>query len=198
MHNFNQHIASRPSQPRIFDSSRRQIQKMNTEFAESLMECVSTENNMEALLRMIPRVGIDVPMLQSMMQQFIGNLNENSARKALFNVKPIHQVLPLDILRHVATFNDPKNLRVINKSFQKYYDRNQDIGREAKADVVQESTNYFRPKIDHNEQTNEIFIIQNANESSTEFVKRKKFGKRVSFHHDLAECADEAASCFIN
>lgn len=167
---------------------------MNTEFIDSLIEHINAENDMSALLRMIPRIGIDVSTLQSLMKSFISDLDENSARKALFNVKPIDTMLPMDVLQHIAKFDHQESQREINKSFKKCFDLNQELLKRIREDIIQEYEHEFDPVVDCNETTNQIFILHPEGEISAEFEKRKASGHRVSKCHDLAQCINEATS----
>ena len=170
----------------------RQRPKMSTGFVDSLIEHVIAENDMSALLRMVPRIGIDVCTLQSLMTNFIGTLNENAARKALLNVQPIDTLLPMDVIQHISKFNHRESLQKINKAFKKCYDNNQEMLKRIREDLIEEYENEFNPEVDYNETTNQIFILYPMGKISAEFEKRKAHGQRVSKCHDFAQCVNTA------
>ena len=165
---------------------------MQSKHVDLLLEQIDAENEMDALLRLVPRIVIDVPILKSIMRRHICTLDETAARKQLFTIKAIDAIFPKDILQHIAFFCHSASQRSINKSFQKCYDRNQDLIRKRRPQIVEITRHLFAPKVNHNESTNQIFIVHPEGQQLSEDAQ--KYGKRVCLMTDLTECIGNAES----
>ena len=165
---------------------------MTTKYVEQLLERVSAENDLDVLLRMIPKMGINAAALQSMLRTHISSLNETAAKTALFNVNPIDTILPMDVLQIVSAFTHSVDLRLVNKSFKNCCDRNQEIVERMRRQIVEESKHLFSPQINHDESTNQIFIVHAKGQPLS--AKAKQYGDSVSLTTDLGQCLENCQS----
>ena len=165
---------------------------MESKYGDLLRSRVNAENDMDALLRMIPRIGIDVRALQSMMLQFICSMEEAAARTALFNVNPIDAIISRDVLQNIAAFNHCESQRRINKSFKNCYNRNHEMVKRIRPQIVEKYKHEFSPMVNHNERTNQIYIVHPAGQSLT--TKASEYGKLVTSSTKLQDCISNARS----
>ena len=165
---------------------------METKYVDLLLGRVNAEDDMDALLRMLPRIGVDVLTLQSMMRLFICSLGESAARTALFNVKPIDAILPKDVLQNIAAFNHSVRQRLINKSFQKCYDRNSEMVKRMRHQVVKKYKHKFSPEVTHDEIKNKIYVVHPEGENVT--TKSLEHEQRVVVNTNLQKCIQNANS----
>lgn len=168
------------------------ISSMDTKYVDLLQERISAQKDWNTLLRFLPLIGINVVSLQSMMREFICSLKESAAKRALFNVSPIDAILPMDVLQNVAAFDHYTKLQLINKSFKACYERNQEMTKKLIPQIVDECEHLFAPQINHDKDTNKIFVVHPEGQP----VSRKvaEYGDVVIPSSDLRQCINSAKS----
>ena len=165
---------------------------MSTKYIDLLLEHIDAENDMDALLRLVPRIGFDVPTFKSILRQHVCNMDKASARKGVFNIQSIDRILPRDMLQNIEAFNHSVSLRLTNKSFKNCYDRNQEMVIRRRPHIVEKHKSRFSPQINHDQCTNQIFIVHPEEGLSKE--PAEIYGVGVFLTTDLMGCIVNAAS----
>ena len=83
-----------------------------------LCEQVDGANDVNALARIMPHIGIDLKEMQSMIKCKIQEMDTTAARKAYYNVMSMESLLPIDSLQHILSFYHFNEIKTVSKAFK--------------------------------------------------------------------------------
>lgn len=167
---------------------------MSLQHVKPLMDQIEAESNVDALLQMTRTIGVDAKTLQSMLREFVRNLDEIAARAALLKVAPIDNILGADLLQSVAAFGHCEGQKLISKQFLAVYELNQKMMKRMRPRIVDHEKHMFSPQIDHDESINRIFIVHPEEEKLNEEARKLEEQYLVLRSTSLGQCIEESES----
>merc|ERR1719242_2690723 len=163
---------------------------MSQDWSEMLCDRVDQAPGLDALSRIMQHIGIDVTEIKNMLKQKIKELDDASAKHAVFNVFPIQSIIPVDAIQHILSYQHFSTVREVSKTFKKCFDHNQDIAKRLRPGIVRDHAHYFSPDIHYDESVNKTYLVNcNGEKSKKEnIVGIDSYGTVIPFSGALDEC----------
>lgn len=108
---------------------------------------------------------------------------------AELDVLPLEIVLPMDIVQKILSFNHFSVIRVVSKTFKKCFDRNQDIARRLRPNIVDEYAHHFAPARLFDESVNKTFVLRPTGTPSMESIQAIE--GEVIVHTKFKDCVND-------
>ena len=149
---------------------------------EMLIDLIQNEQQQCALLRLIVILKISTKQMQTMLCCHANSMTESEARAAVYRVIPIDAILPFSIMQYIASFDHGNHQTMINKSWSKYYQKNNNLIRKLRQKVAAKYRNLYSPPFMQEMRGQRIFMV------------RPDQGKTRSLTINLTNCLEGAHS----
>ena len=133
---------------------------MADHFVGLLCDQVDNAHDANDLARIMPHIGMDLDEVREMMKCKIRALNTATARRAVFHVVSIDELLPMDTLQHLISYNHFTNMQRVSKSFKRCFEQNQEIAKRARQAAIEKYAHHFSPDISYNPLKNKTYVVR--------------------------------------